>query len=175
MGKIKNVVDLELYSVAKYLLENYPNSLIKQDLFSPFALLKDDGSYVENFEGYSVEDANYLNECMADECNAVFSGRILGICGCGSPEDTYLVLRDVLQIQFDYIQGLSTYAERERKYDALGVCGLVGFVLYILDAKSILSHGSSISGASLTDLGKKYLYVLNRLKFDGGILDGKVS
>ncbi len=164
MEKLKIVVDLELYGISKYLLEKYPDSLIKQDLFDCFTLQHEDGSFVDKFDDWSESDITYLNECMADKCNDVFSDHILGICGCGNSKDTYKALRDVLKAQDDFREDLITYEEKEKRFNELGTWGIVQFVLYILDKYELLSHGSSIGGAFLTELGKKYLYVLNRLK-----------
>lgn len=53
---------------------------------------------------------------------------------------------------FNAICGLT---EGNRNYEAL-----IDFVLYILNDKGFLEHGSSIGGSWLTDKGKLFLYLL---------------
>ena len=110
---------------------------------------------------YEVEDI--LEDCLKE-----FHYEDLGLCGCGCPEETYEVIRKILNIQ-------SSNAKWEIKQqqfselcnadmDNVNYSGLIQFVLYVLDDKGFLEHGSSISSAWLTEKGKIYLDLLNMWK-----------
>ena len=107
---------------------------------------------------YEVEDI--LEDCLKE-----FHYEDLGLCGCGCSEETYEVIRKILNIQ-------SSNAKWEIKQqqfselcnadmDNANYSGLIQFVLYVLDDKGFLEHGSSISSAWLTEKGKIYLDLLN--------------
>lgn len=114
---------------------------------------------------YILDDEYVLIDQLLD----LFAYDILGLCGCGTPKDTWNMIRIVLNALNDKHEDKCTYDEYQlRLKDELHInpsediqYGLYQFVLYILNDKKILEHGSSVGGSFLTDLGKKYLTVLN--------------
>lgn len=108
-------------------------------------------------EEYEIEDI--VEDCLNEFHND------LGLCGCGNPEETYEVIRRILNIlSFDV-----DWETRQKQFSEIcnadmnneNYNGLIQFVLYILDDKGFLEHGSSISSAWLTEKGKIYLDLLN--------------
>jgi hypothetical protein len=78
----------------------------------------------------------------------------LGFCGCGLPEETIALLRDVL----------SVIESDEPNYKALlplldhkKTPGLVYTYLYLLDDKGLTDHGSGVMACWLTDKGSELL------------------
>ena len=122
-----------------------------------------------NMEDYEVEDI--IEKCM-DE----FIYEDLKLCGCGSPERTWEIIRLILiaQSQDGYENRINMLnnicninIEDSNNYD-----GLIQFVLYVLDDHEFLEHGSSIGGAWLTEKGKLFLDLLNmRNEIDDSNLD----
>ena len=98
-----------------------------------------------------------------------FSSYILEFCGCGNPEFTYEIIRRYLNIRNDFHTDKIKYEDIKRKYkEELQLdpndntqYGILQFIMYTLDCRNITEHGSSVGGCWLTDLGKKYLAVLN--------------
>ena len=159
------IEDLSCKALAKYIIENYPDSCL---------------AYNYNCDYINKAD----NEFLLDECNNFFFYEILNTCGCGRPDDTTSVIKDILNIINDYYNETQNYNREEiniahdKKIKRLNsLCGveikdntnydgLIQFVLYMLDHAGFLEHGSSIGGAWLTDLGRMFLYVLNNVELD---------
>jgi len=95
----------------------------------------------------------------------------IGLCNCGSPSWTIDVIELVLKSQ---LSSKKIRFINNEIYEKLGttryvdgpIQGLIDFVLYILDDKGFLNHGSSIGGAWLTDQGKELLKLLEKHKGD---------
>ena len=112
---------------------------------------------------------DWYEEYLIDELMDFFSYEIMDMCGCGCPELTYELIRRVLNIRADKHNDKITYEETTRRYkDDLDLddsndnqSGALQFILYMLDSKEIVEHGSSIGGCWLTKLGDMYLTVLN--------------
>ncbi len=112
---------------------------------------------------------DWYEEYLIDELMDFFSYDIMDMCGCGCPECTYELIRKVLAIRADKHNDKITYEETIRRYkDDLDLddsndnqSGALQFILYMLDSKEIVEHGSSIGGCWLTKLGEMYLTVLN--------------
>ena len=93
----------------------------------------------------------------------------MDMCGCGCPEDTHELIRKILIIRSEWQDKKISYEEVIKRYkDDLDLdnrnvnhYGALQFILYMLDAYGIVEHGSSIGGCWLTDLGERYLTVLN--------------
>lgn len=119
--------------------------------------------YEDILQGIRLPE-EYENECIIEDCLSEFSEDI-GLCGCGNPESTNEVLRQILNIK----SADCTYEDRQKAYGEL--CnsdmnndmyyGLIQFVLYVLDNKEFLEHGGGIGGAWLTEKGRIYLDLLN--------------
>ena len=146
--------------VANYIIENYPDSCL-------------------------ASNSHYNNSnSLLDDCKDFFFYEILNTCGCGRPDDTASVIKDILNIINDYYNETQNYNREEiniahdKKIKRLNsLCGveikdntnyngLIQFVLYMLDHAGFLEHGSSIGGAWLTDLGRMFLYFLNSVELD---------
>lgn len=143
---------MRLSEIAEFVIENYPdccmahNNVVKQ------------GCREEWYEEYLIDD-------LMD----FFSYEIVDLCGCGIPEYTYEIIRRTLTIRKDWQEDRIKYAEVQKRYkDDLYLdtedkmqYGIVQLILYLLDSREILEHGSSIGGCWLTKLGEMYLDVLN--------------
>lgn len=134
--------------------------------------------------------SEYTNSCIAangySNLNAVdaaneslkfFIYEKLGICGCGSPEDTLLVIRDLLDIIYEYSQlefSENNYEEKWHKLNSLSGTllntnkwnGILQFILYILDDRGFLEHGGSIGGAWLSAEGIMLRNLLHSVNMD---------
>jgi hypothetical protein len=111
----------------------------------------------------------------------------LKFCGCGSPEDTLLYIKKLLnlikrkmdrpydeskkerdnaywQYQKDllFIGGFTPFFNENNKIEPNDIQnGVIQFILYYLDEVEVLEHGGSIGGAWLTEYGEKILECLN--------------
>lgn len=85
----------------------------------------------------------------------------LGLCGCGSPEAAYDLIRDLLNLAPLY-QG-----DGWRKAEQLiGTDGAVHIVLGQLDRVGLIEHGGVITGSWLTDKGRYVRYLIGRHDWD---------
>lgn len=143
---------MKLSEIAEWVIEKYPDSCISCN------------NVVIN--GCREE---WYEESLVDELMDFFSYEIVGMCGCGVPEDTHEVIRRVLHIRKDWEDKKIAYESvQERYYNDLNLdtasaldYGMLQFILYMLDSKDILEHGSGIGGCWLTKLGDMYLTVLD--------------
>ena len=151
--------------IANYIIENYPDSCLSCNY---------DYDYIDKSD----------DEFLLEECKNFFFYEILNTCGCGRPDDTTSVIKDILNIINDYDNERQNYNREEiniaydKKQNRLNnLCGteikdntnydgLIQFVLYMLDSAGFLEHGSGIWGAWLTDLGRMFLYFLNSVELD---------
>lgn len=142
----------------KYVLDIFPNGCANYNWEGRgYDAIINDKRLPEEWE---IE--NIIDDCLA-EFHYEEDG--LGICGCGNPEDTHEVIRQILNIQSDY----DNYESVQKKFSDLcnsdmendNYHGLIQFVLYILNNKGFLEHGGSVGGAWLTEKGKIYLDLLN--------------
>lgn len=151
--------------IANYIIKNYPDSCLNCNY------------------GYDYID-KADDEFLLNECKNFFFYEILNTCGCGRPDDTASVIKDILNTINDYYNETQNYNREEihiaydKKQNKLAnLCGieiidntnydgLIQFVLYMLDHAGFLEHGSGIWGAWLTDLGRMFLYVLNNVELE---------
>lgn len=121
---------------------------------------------------------DWYEEYLVDELISFFMYEKLNLCGCGAPEYTYETIRRLLTIRKEwqdnnnikyedvikrYLEDLHIDNDDDMQY------GMLQFMMYVLDDKGMLEHGSSIGGCWLTNEGKMLLDVLNewhRLDFD---------
>lgn len=143
---------MKLSEIAEFVVEKYPDCCMASNNVVSKGCRED-----------------WYEEYLIDELMSFFSYEIMDMCGCGCPEDTYELIRRVLNVRYDWYIDKIEYEEIKKRYkedlhldteDTLHY-GALQFVLYILDSSGILNHGSSIGGCWLTDLGKMYLTVLN--------------
>lgn len=143
---------MKLSEIAEYVVEKYPDCCMSAN---------------NNIKRGCREE--WYEEYLIDLLMDFFAYEIVGMCGCGCPEDTQEVIRRILNILNDRDNEKIKYeAVRERYKTDLELntsnnldYGLLQFVLYILDDKEILEHGGSIGGCWVANLGKMYLTVLN--------------
>lgn len=146
----------KLKEIMQFVISEYPNGCANHNWRRCYYI-----SIVENkqeIEDFEIE--NIIEECMNE-----FIYEDLKLCGCGNPQDTYEVIRLILTAH--------NQEESEDKHKILNdICGinksehnnyhgLIQFASYILDSHDFLEHGSSISGAWLTEKGKLFLELLN--------------
>lgn len=143
---------MRLSEIAEFVVEKYPDCCMATNN------VVDKGNREDWYEEYLI-----------DNLMDFFSFEVMDMCGCGVPEDTYEMIRKILNIRKSWSEENIKYDELQNIYkeelhlntkDSLHY-GALQFVLYILDSKEIIEHGSSISGCWLTELGKMYLTVLN--------------
>lgn len=136
--------------IGEYVIKKYPESCLARNV-------------TEYGYTYLLDDDETLTEVLA----SFFAYDVLGLCGCGNPEDTWDVIRRVLRIRSSCRERL--YDEIKQMYrDELRLdidndvdWGILQFILYILDDKGLVEHGSSVGGCFLTELGEMYLTVLD--------------
>lgn len=98
----------------------------------------------------------------------------LGFCGCGRPEDpletvlgvlsAFEAMRAARDVKDDATANMAweqihRIAPTEGEYAGLGYS-----LLYMLDDKGLIDHGSSVHGSWLTDDGKEFLARLRKWK-----------
>ena len=143
---------MKLSEIVEYIIEKYPNCCMSH-----------------NNDVVKGCREKWYEESLVDPLMDFFSYELLHLCGCGTPEDTYEIIRKILTIRFEWQSRKTSYEEVIRRYkDDLKLdsnnsshYGILQFVMYILDHNGILEHGSSIGGCWLTNLGEMYLTVLN--------------
>lgn len=94
------------------------------------------------------------------------------MCGCG-------IINEVVSKITDYLEILNIWTDNCTSSKPTKICieqrknmlnekfninsetdePLLSFMVYILDDKGLIDHGSSISGSYITDLGRVFLYV----------------
>jgi len=74
-------------------------------------------------------------------------------CGCGRPEDAVERLRDLLALH-------PLYNNREKFEALVPDTGIEYLLLYMLDHMGLTSHGGTVGGGWLTDLGTQVLAAL---------------
>lgn len=79
----------------------------------------------------------------------------LGFCGCGTPEETAVWLRDVLRT----MDGASFASEQnmEKRKELVGYGPRGFFILYQLDCLDLTEHGCSVTASWLSPKGKEVL------------------
>jgi hypothetical protein len=82
----------------------------------------------------------------------------LRFCGCGSPEEAYDLVRDVLALA-------PFYDHPEAVRDLIGPRAYQ-FVLYQIDEAGLIEHGGTVGGAWLSAKGKHYLPLMQRYGWD---------
>lgn len=110
---------------------------------------------------YKIADYDYYQEDWKYEDIFVqafhcFQGDI-GICGCGSPDDTYEEIMGFLNFcdwDDDYTeeQMIARHKFFEQPY--------AQFMAYVLDSLGYVDHGSCINGCFITDKGRDFLKML---------------
>jgi hypothetical protein len=84
----------------------------------------------------------------------------LNLCGCGNPEDAYVLIRDLL--------GLAPFYDHPQQVrDRIGGDeGAQHIVLSLMDHTGLIEHGSSIGGSWITPKGEHFLGLMRRHGYD---------
>lgn len=150
-------VTMELKDILKNVIRLLPNSA--------FACNYDES----DFEDCTGRESEFIEEAL----ESFESGNEgLRLCGCGSPEDASLFIYKVLlaQNKEDYDERKTAYSNifnisPEENYT---VNGAFQFILYVLNERGFLEHGTSVYSSWLTAKGKCYLSLLElSFKEDG--------
>lgn len=105
-----------------------------------------------------------------------YTFEVLHLCGCGSPEDTYEVIRRYLHIRkarfrddlsYDLVKE-SYNVNLHMDYDDSIQYGMLQFLAYVLDSYGFTTHGGGIGGCWLTEDGERLLTVLDAWYESGG-------
>lgn len=151
---VDEAVNMKPFDIASYISRVYTNSCIAAN-------------------GY----CNLNTVEAANESLKFFIYEKLGICGCGSPEDTMLVIRDLLDIIFEYSQlefSEKSYEEKWQKLNSLSGSllttnnwnGILQFIMYVLDDRGFLEHGGSIGSAWISAEGIMFRSLLHLVNME---------
>ncbi|MGP4092961.1 hypothetical protein [Nonomuraea sp. KM90] len=99
-----------------------------------------------------------LPQVVLDHAYKLFYGD-LSLCGCGTPEAAYELVRDVLVLIADDEHGWVPLVKT-----LLGNPGAHHLIMSALDEADLLGHGSSIDTAWLTDKGRWYASALRMIE-----------
>lgn len=143
---------MKIYEIVEYVIKTYPDCMMAKD----DTIVNDNNKY-------------YGDMFVDDLLNFYFHEKIK-LCGCGSPEDTYECIRQLLTIRQGSMTDKLNYQDEIVNYKtALNINieddmqnGLLQFMMYILDDCGILQHGNNIGGCWLTEEGEMLLTILNR-------------
>lgn len=87
---------------------------------------------------------------------------LLGICGCGRPE---IVLENI----YDILEKISHKNDEGNEFDLYDWADEDWrnlLILYVLDEAGLTSHGSSVYGSWISDLGKDFLLIFDDKDFN---------
>jgi hypothetical protein len=103
-----------------------------------------------HIDKYKQNDGWYLIDGVSYETAESVLGDVLGFCGCGDPESALEYVAKILQ------------AAKEKKIyerwkELFNSEGQGYFVLYTLDNKGVIEHGTSVGSSWLTQKGKELL------------------
>lgn len=90
-------------------------------------------------------EAHWFNQVTSD----------LGFCGCGSPEEAFWLVRDLLRL-------CPFYENRQAVQARLPDLGVEMLVLYTIDHAGLIEHGGSVGGSWITEKGQRLLDLLER-------------
>ncbi len=143
MFVIDGACAIKLGEIRHYLKEKYGEAYVESDSTDPYDIFDE----IADFILYSV----------------------LGICGCGTPMNTIIAIRDYLSIIDERAKVNDTsawnisYTKMKEKFGYQNPSDnpLFQFMAYTLDHLDIIEHGYNIDGAWLSILGEKCLYVLD--------------
>lgn len=108
-------------------------------------------------------NSSYYEELLIEECEKFFYYEKLNWCGCGDPDIAKRVVRDYLEVINNKFDSDVTF-EKKFGVDLVYDNDLLLCLAYTIDAAGFTEHGSSISGAWLTDEGKMFLWLLQQNK-----------
>lgn len=145
--KLKYIMDkkdMNIFEIYNYIITKYPKSSIKK---------------IDNF---------YKSE-LIEACTDFFYYEKLNWCGCGHPDAAKRVIRDYLRILYDFEKDNENEAQNRKCINLKNRFGfenvfeneLLMCLAYTLDAAGFTEHGSSLSGAWLSEEGKMFLWLLN--------------
>lgn len=126
---------IRLNEIRNYVIDKYPKCCL-----------------AHNYVGYEFKE-DYDISVLAEELNNFFWLEYMNLCGCGETD----AVQEIIKTYLNAIKNNSDEVLKMEGNEAL----LFLFMMYVLDSYEFTDHGSSIYGATLTELGKMYLDVLN--------------
>lgn len=135
---------MTLKEIADYCKENFPDSCLAYN-------------YPEN-----VSEGEYLLKELHD----FFAFEIIGLCGCGSKEESEIDIRNLLRACSEEpaspqrTKALQDYFGVNSIYDS----SLLQFMVYILNHVDLLEHGIGIGGSWITEFGKMCLCIFEQME-----------
>lgn len=141
---------MRLSEIAEHVVDNNPNCCVR------FEVIRD--CRTEPYEESLIEPL--LNFYMHEK---------MDMCGCGTPEDTYEVIRRYLRIRKNCFAEKLSWEDVVERYetnlhmnysDSMNY-GMLQLLAYVLDSYGFTEHGSSVGGCWLTKDGERLLTVLD--------------
>jgi len=124
--------------------------------------------------GYGRDPANGMligpDGCHYSSLHGLYHSALLGLCGCGSPEEAYNFCRDILKTcdrrdkAKDWISAENAAAEIIKAQPEMAA----HVFMHMLTHLDLLEHGGSVGGSWLTPDGEKIvdLRAANEGEFD---------
>ena len=78
-------------------------------------------------------------------------------CGCGMPENSAILIRDILRL-------LPLYDHHEEFKELIQPEAAAYIILYQMDAANLIEHGGTVGGAWITPFGQSVLELLNGIR-----------
>lgn len=128
--------------------------------------------YPECCLAYNIKNHLYSDEQLEKECINFFWYEKLNFCGCGTPNAVKKCIRDYLNIINDVKNEDYSYSEQAKRmkerfgFEAVYDNELLMCFAYTLDVAEFTEHGTAINACWLTEEGKMFLFLLNRLDFE---------
>lgn len=143
---------MKLSEIAEYVVDNYPNCYMAYNN--------------EVIKGCREE---WYEESLIKPLLNFYMHEKIMLCECGSPEDTYEVIRRYLHIRKAHFRDNLSYDLVKESYnvnlhmdysDSIQY-GMLLFLMYVLDDYGFTEHGGGIGGCWLTEDGERLLTVLD--------------
>lgn len=153
---------MKLSEIAEYIVDNYSDCCMAYNN--------------EVIKGCREE---WYEEILIEPLLDFYMYEKMGLCGCGSPEDTYEVIRRYLHIRkarfrddlsYDLVKE-SYNVNLHMDYDDSIQYGMLQFLAYVLDSYGFTTHGGGIGGCWLTEDGERLLTVLDAWYESGGCVN----
>ena len=84
----------------------------------------------------------------------------IGLCGCGYPDSVLDMIQEFLEKKSE--ERHSIYDEEAEEFAKKWALQMTYYLAYTLDHHGFTEHGTSISGAWITDKGKAFLEMLRK-------------
>ena len=149
--------DYTILEIVEYVLDKEPDSCLSHNIH-----------HYGNYKEYSEE---MIEETFLEQLDDFFTYEIIDLCSCGTPNNCKKDILNLLNILYNKKINPNSNEAYEIKTQQLKETfnartvydnSLLLFMVYILDSKGLLDHGSSIGGAWITDLGNMCRIIYNK-------------